>query len=259
MCSHSQRRRLARVSSVIGAAALLGALCAPAALFAQAPAPEASPTPAGTPTAPAEGAIPETPASPGNDPPGTDDGEASDPEDPVPPGDTSPVEVPPPQPPASLDVAAAGGTTVTMADFSFSPATITVGQGDTVTWTNSGPDEPHTATGDGFDTGEVAVGSSASATFSESGNYPYVCTLHANMTGTVRVLAAAGGGEGGAETAQDAPAPGSEAAAVAAPDAAGTASKLPATGLVALPLALIGFGLLLAGAHLRRRNPNNFG
>ena len=142
---------------------------------------------------------------------------------------------------------------MTMADFSFSPATITVSQGDTVTWSNSGPDEPHTATGDGFDTGQVAVGSSASATFAQAGNFPYVCSLHANMSGTVRVLASASGGSGEAtDTASDAPAPASEAAAVAAPDASGTASKLPATGLVALPLVLIGFGLLLGGLRLRR-------
>jgi hypothetical protein len=139
-----------------------------------------------------------------------------------------------------------------MADFSFSPATITVTEGDTVTWTNSGPDEPHTATGNGFDTGQVAVGSSASATFSRAGDFPYVCSLHANMSGTVRVLAAASGGGEDTGTASDAPAPGSEAAAAAAPDASGTASKLPATGLVALPLAVIGFGLLLGGLRLRR-------
>jgi hypothetical protein len=146
-----------------------------------------------------------------------------------------------------------------MADFSFSPATVTVNAGDTVTWTNSGPAEPHTATGDGFDTGEVAMGSSASATFSQAGDFPYVCTLHPEMTGTVRVLAAAGGGGQDDEPEAEAAAPGSEAAAVAAPDAAGTASKLPATGLVALPLTLIGLGLLALGAGLRRRNPNNCG
>jgi hypothetical protein len=148
---------------------------------------------------------------------------------------------------------------VTMADFSFSPASITVNEGDTVTWTNSGPNEPHTATGDGFDTGEVAVGSSASATFSQAGNFPYVCTLHPEMTGTVKVLAAASESEGGSETEAPAPPPGSEAAAVAAPDAAGTASKLPASGFAALTLALIGLGLLLVGVRLNRRIPNNRG
>jgi hypothetical protein len=138
-----------------------------------------------------------------------------------------------------------------MADFSFSPATVTVDQGDTVTWTNAGPAEPHTATGAGFDTGEVAVGSSGSATFAEAGSFAYVCSLHPEMTGKVEVLAiGGGGGQDGADP--DTAAPGSEAAAVAAPDAAGTATKLPSTGLVAAPLALIGMGLLAFGVRLRR-------
>jgi hypothetical protein len=141
-----------------------------------------------------------------------------------------------------------------MADFSFSPATVTVNQGDTVTWTNAGPAEPHTATGDGFDTGEVAVGSSGSATFAQAGSFAYVCSLHPDlMSGTVEVVAAGGADEQGGEGVPDASIPGSEAAAVAAPDAAGTASKLPSTGFVALPLTLIGLGLLVAGARLRRR------
>jgi plastocyanin len=197
------------------------------------------------PTTPEEPA--ETPTEPG------------DPEEPVGPEQPAP-EPPAPEEagpaPAAAPAVVAGAATVTMADFSFSPATVTVNEGDTVNWTNSGPDEPHTATGDGFDTGEVAVGSSASATFSQAGDFPYVCTLHPEMTGTVRVLAAAAGGgqEADDEPEADAAAPGSEAAAVAAPDAAGTSSKLPATGLVALPLTLIGLGLLALGAGLRRRN-----
>jgi plastocyanin len=252
--SHSRRRRLAHVSAVIGAAGLLGALATPAALLAQSPPPTTGPA------SPPETATPEappapTPAAPPEATPGTHDPPAPEESD-----GSEPTPAPEPAPaPAAAPVAASGGTTVTMADFSFSPATITVNEGDTVTWTNSGPDEPHTATGDGFDTGEVAVGSSASATFSEAGDYPYVCTLHANMSGTVKVLASASGGEEGTGTAPETPAPSSEAAAVAAPDASGTASKLPATGLVALPLALIGVGLLVAGARLRRRTPKNDG
>jgi hypothetical protein len=139
-----------------------------------------------------------------------------------------------------------------MADFSYSPTTVTVNSGDTVTWTNAGPDEPHTATGDGFDTGTVAVGASGSATFNEPGTFPYTCTLHPDlMNGTVEVLAADTDDQED-EGAAEAAAPGSEAAAVAAPDAAGTASKLPSTGLVALPLAVIGLALLALGVRLRR-------
>jgi plastocyanin len=238
---------MARVCAVIGAAAMLGGLCAPAVLLAQ------SPTPAAESASPPEPTAPEPPAQPEPPEPAGESPFAAQPAPPAEPAAPAPQPVPEPSPaPTGSPAVAAGGTAVTMADFSFSPATLTINESDTVTWTNSGPDEPHTATGDGFDTGEVAVGSSASATFSEAGTFPYVCTLHPGMNGTVRVLAAASGGEDGGGSPADAPAPGSEAAAVAAPDAAGTASKLPATGLVALPLALIGLGLLLAGARLRR-------
>jgi plastocyanin len=240
---------------VAGAATLFGALCGPAALLAQSPAPTVEPAPS-----PPAGTTPEAPATPAPTEPADVPPAANTPSSPEETDDSDPAPAPEPAPaPTAAPVAASGGTTVTMADFSYSPASITVNVGDTVTWTNSGPDEPHTATGDGFDTGEVAVGSSASATFSQVGNFPYVCTLHANMTGTVKVLAAASGGEESTGNAADAAAPGSEAAAVAAPDAAGTASKLPATGLVALPLALIGLGLLLAGSRLRRRVSDNNG
>jgi hypothetical protein len=74
------------------------------------------------------------------------------------------------------------------------------------------------------------------------------------MSGTVEVLAAEGGGEESADPGADEVAPDSEAAAVAAPDAAGTAAKLPSTGLLVLPLTLIGVALLGVGVRLRRRS-----
>jgi plastocyanin len=234
---------------MIGTATLVVGLCAPAGLLAQSPDPSTVPDPAPEPVAP------EAPPTPAPSDPAGDVPTTAEPYGPIDPTGPPAGPIPAPTPDSAGEPAvSSGGTTVTMADFSFSPATITVNQGDTVTWTNSGPDEPHTATGDGFDTGEVAVGSSGSATFSQAGNFPYVCTLHPGMNGTVRVLAAASGGEDdtGGGTATDAPAPDSEAAAVAAADAAGTASKLPASGFFALPLAAIGVGLLLAGLRLRR-------
>src|SRR5215210_1753329 len=56
--------------------------------------------------------------------------------------------------PAEPKAIAAASGSVTIADFSFTPATITVNQGDTVTWNNNGP-TPHSATaaGGSFDTG----------------------------------------------------------------------------------------------------------
>ncbi len=78
---------------------------------------------------------------------------------------------------------------VTIADFSFTPATITVHVGDTVTWINNGP-SAHTATADdgSFNTGVLQKGQSASVTFHRPGTFGYHCAIHPFMHGTVVVL-----------------------------------------------------------------------
>jgi plastocyanin len=103
---------------------------------------------------------------------------------------------------AAVAVAAVGGGIALAADhavaisgFSFSPATVTVAVGDTVTWTNS-DSTAHTATADdgSFDTGTIGNGASGTVTFATAGTFAYHCSIHAQMTGTVVVEAAAGGG-----------------------------------------------------------------
>jgi plastocyanin len=72
----------------------------------------------------------------------------------------------------------------------FSPATITVPAGTTVTWKNNDA-YAHTSTSDTgvWDTGNVAAGASTTTTFSTAGTFPYHCTYHAamGMKGTVIV------------------------------------------------------------------------
>jgi plastocyanin len=77
---------------------------------------------------------------------------------------------------------------VTVADFSFSPASTTVAVGDTVTWSNEGQVE-HTVKGPGFFTKKaLAGGESFSHRFGQAGRFEYVCTLHpTRMRGTVVV------------------------------------------------------------------------
>jgi plastocyanin len=89
-------------------------------------------------------------------------------------------------PPAAAG--SAGATAVTISDFSFTPADLTVSVGDTVTWTND-DDFAHTVTSsDGlFDSGDLAGGQTFEFTFTEPGRYPYVCNIHPNMTATVTV------------------------------------------------------------------------
>lgn len=84
------------------------------------------------------------------------------------------------------------GHAVTIADFAFSPATLTITAGDTVTWTNEDA-MVHTATSvDGaFDSGDLEQGDSYSLTFTTPGTYDYLCTPHPSMTGRIVVVAAA--------------------------------------------------------------------
>jgi len=94
-----------------------------------------------------------------------------------------------------------GGTTVvnnadtvvvTIRDFEFSPANITIRQGATVVWVNQGQ-IAHTATSaSAWDTGLIQPGARASHTFTSAGQFSYLCTPHPFMTGTVTV---SGGGQ----------------------------------------------------------------
>ena len=139
-----------------------------------------------------------------------------------------------------------------MGDLFFSPASVTIAVGDTVTWHNTGQ-APHNATGDGgsFSTPTLNNGQSASHTFSSPGTFSYICTIHPQMKGTIRVVSSSGsGGSGGSAGSSSSGT--SESAAVASPDAAGTSSTLPMTGMAVGALALAGLALLASGALVRR-------
>jgi amicyanin len=92
----------------------------------------------------------------------------------------------------SIELARAATQTVSIADFAFHPATVTVTAGDTITWTNDDA-IVHTATSTtgAFDSGDLAPGDSYSVTFTTAGTYDYFCTPHPTMTGRIVVQAAA--------------------------------------------------------------------
>jgi plastocyanin len=77
-------------------------------------------------------------------------------------------------------------TAVSIQNFAFSPATVNVKQGTTVTWTNQ-DQAPHDVTGPGFSSPMLDTGVTFSHTFSTPGTFPYVCTIHPSMKGTVTV------------------------------------------------------------------------
>jgi len=67
------------------------------------------------------------------------------------------------------------------------PETLTVRPGDVVVWINKDP-FPHTVTAAGaFDSGPIGAGKSWRFTAKKAGTYPYLCTLHTTMKGTLRV------------------------------------------------------------------------
>jgi amicyanin len=97
------------------------------------------------------------------------------------------------QPPtASSDATAApapvAGTAVDITNFAFTPATLTVKAGDTVTWANH-DEEPHTVAADDGSFHSPGMGTNAtySFTFSKPGSYGYTCSIHPFMHGTVVV------------------------------------------------------------------------
>ena len=92
-----------------------------------------------------------------------------------------------PQSPAS-----AGG--VSIDNFTFTPASMTVKAGTTVTWTNR-DDIPHgiADSNNAFKKSKALdTDDSFSFTFTTPGTYKYFCYIHPHMTGTIVVEAAAG-------------------------------------------------------------------
>jgi plastocyanin len=79
-------------------------------------------------------------------------------------------------------------TEVKVDNFSFGPTTLTVAAGTTVTWTNQ-DDIPHTvvSTDKVFKSKVLDTDEKFSYTFAKAGTYPYFCSIHPKMTGTVVV------------------------------------------------------------------------
>jgi plastocyanin len=89
---------------------------------------------------------------------------------------------------------AAPANAVTIDNFTFTPASLTVKAGTTVTWTNH-DDIPHgiAASDNAFKKSKALdTDDSFSFTFTTPGSYKYFCYLHPHMVGTVVVEAATG-------------------------------------------------------------------
>jgi plastocyanin len=81
--------------------------------------------------------------------------------------------------------------TVTINNFAFMPAAITVKAGATVTWTNM-DEEPHTVVDGAHGIKSPVMGNQGASftyTFATPGTYSYNCSIHPFMSGTVEVTA----------------------------------------------------------------------
>ena len=77
---------------------------------------------------------------------------------------------------------------VTIEAVQFVPPALTVKVGDTIVWVNKDP-FPHTAVSKeaGLDSKDIAAGASWKFVATTKGEFPYICTLHPTMKGTLRV------------------------------------------------------------------------
>jgi plastocyanin len=138
---------------------------------------------------------------------------------------------------------------VTIVDNAFQPSTVTIMEGESVTWTHQG-NNVHTVTADdgSFDSGNLASGQQFSHTFDAAGTYAYHCEIHggeggAGMSGTVVVEAQ--------------PAPTTAPAPTGVPEVSAVpGSPLPHTGggsVLPLGGAVLMAAAVVLAAALRRR------
>lgn len=78
------------------------------------------------------------------------------------------------------------GATITEENLAFSPSTLTVKSGDTVTFTNN-ESAPHNVEIDGRELGSQGRDESRTWTAPGAGTYPFRCVIHPSMTGEITV------------------------------------------------------------------------
>ena len=85
-------------------------------------------------------------------------------------------------------LAAAAGATVSVANFSFTPASVTVGLAETVTWSWTGGTHSVVEDASGAAWCAVRTSGACARAFPDAGRFAYHCGVHPSMRGVVRVL-----------------------------------------------------------------------
>ena len=100
---------------------------------------------------------------------------------------TSPSSTPDPAPAGSTTITIVSGASG-LTSTAYNPNPITVSVGTTVSWLNS-DNTTHTSVANGglFSSPNIAPNSRFNFTFTAAGSFPYRCTIHPNMVGTITV------------------------------------------------------------------------
>lgn len=151
-------------------------------------------------------------------------------------------------------VTTGNGDTVEMVNACFTPTTLYVEPGTTVTWVNRDDTMTHNVTANQWGHFEpMNEGDVARATFDEPGIYPYACTFHPGMSGAIVVGDGEGKGNGSAVTVESWEPPAADAGAAPATELAASTSDPSASSLALgwVGGAILGFLLAIAGGAVR--------
>ncbi|MFI5894027.1 cupredoxin family copper-binding protein [Actinoplanes sp. NPDC051513] len=89
---------------------------------------------------------------------------------------------------AAGPASAAGGSTVEIGNFAFTPPTLTVSPGTSVTWKfDDSTDHTVTADDNSFTSQPMGAGQTYEHTFATAGTLAYHCSIHPFMKGTIEV------------------------------------------------------------------------
>src|SRR5512142_853345 len=125
---------------------------------------------------------------------------------------------------------------VSIQNFAFMPASLTVALGDSVTWTNKDAASHTVPFNSGGRSGTLGTGATFTFTFMSAGTFSYHCAIHPSMTATVTVVGASTPAPTPVPTTPPTPAPTAPPPATAPPTAP-PATPAPTTTGAASPSA----------------------
>lgn len=79
-----------------------------------------------------------------------------------------------------------GPNQISIKNFAFSPAELSINKGDLVTWINN-DSAAHRISGGGFQSGDLTAGQTYGFIFTSSGTFDYICGIHPGMKGRIIV------------------------------------------------------------------------